>query len=136
MSLTLRQICFVANELQPVLDDLKAVLGIEVCFVDEGVGVFGLENSLLPVGTNFIEVVAPVKEGTAAGRYLERRDGNLVYALASYNAGPGNCNKWKRRWPNASMETFVDNIPFSETKGYVKKVLGNYAAYKSLYGSK
>lgn len=68
-------------------------------------------------------------------RMLERSDGNLVYALASYNAGPGNCNKWKRRWPNATMETFVEAIPFSETQGYVKKVLGNYAAYKSLYGN-
>jgi hypothetical protein len=81
MSLTLRQICFVAEKLQPVIDDLKNVLGIEVCYVDPGVGVFGLENSLMPVGTNFIEVVAPVQENTAAGRYLQRRGGNGGYMV-------------------------------------------------------
>ena len=81
MSLTLRQICLVANQLQPVLDDLMAVFGLEVCFVDETVDVFGLENSLLPIGTNFIEVVSPVKENTAAGRYLERRGGDGGYMI-------------------------------------------------------
>ena len=81
MSLTLRQICLVGIKLQPVLDDLMAVFGLEVCFVDEAVGTFGLENSLLPIGTNFIEVVSPVKENTAAGRYLERRGGDGGYMI-------------------------------------------------------
>ncbi|NIA14768.1 MAG: transglycosylase SLT domain-containing protein [Nitrospiraceae bacterium] len=67
-------------------------------------------------------------------RMIERSDGNLVYALASYNAGPGNCDKWRRRYPDAGLETFIESIPFSETRNYVKAVLGNYAAYRSLYG--
>ena len=81
MSLTLRQICLVGNKLQPVIDDFRAILGIEVCYVDEGVGVFGLENSLLPIGTNFIEIVSPVQENTAAGRYLESRGGDGGYMV-------------------------------------------------------
>src|SRR5258708_8987092 len=76
MSIRLRQIALVANTLAPVIDDLKAVFGLEVCYIDPGVGVFGLENSLLPVGNNFIEVVAPIKDGTAGGRYLKRRGGD------------------------------------------------------------
>ena len=64
MSLTLRQICLVAAELGPTIDDLKAVMGVEVCYVDPQVEFFGVENSLLAVGTNFIEVVAPIKEDT------------------------------------------------------------------------
>src|SRR5713226_7072640 len=68
MSIRLRQICLVAEKLAPVLEDFKAVLGLEVCFKDPEVAVFGLENSLMPVGSNFIEVVAPVRENTAAGR--------------------------------------------------------------------
>jgi hypothetical protein len=79
MSIRLRQICLVARELAPVIDDFKDILGLEVCFVDKGVAVFGLENSLMPVGTNFIEVVAPIKENTAAGRYLKRRNGDGGY---------------------------------------------------------
>src|SRR6266481_779560 len=81
MSIRLRQIALVANQLAPVVDDLKAVFGLEVGYIDPGVGVFGLENSLVPVGNNFIEVVAPIKEGTAGGRYLKRRGGDGGYMV-------------------------------------------------------
>jgi hypothetical protein len=81
MSIRLRQICLVAEKLAPVLDDFRAILGLEVCFVDKGVATFGLENSLMPVGSNFIEVVAPIQENTAAGRYLKRRNGDGGYMV-------------------------------------------------------
>ena len=81
MGLQLRQVCLVAGKLSPVIDDLSRVFGIEACFVDPGVGVFGLENTLLGVGRNFLEVVAPVKDGTAAGRYLDRRKGDGGYMV-------------------------------------------------------
>jgi hypothetical protein len=81
MTLHLRQICLVARELSPAIADLRDVLGIDPCFVDEGVGVFGLENTLLCVGRNFLEVVAPVRDGTAAGRYLDRRGGDGGYMV-------------------------------------------------------
>lgn len=81
MTIHLRQICLVARELEPVLQDLTDVLGIERCFVDPGVGQFGLENTLMPIGRNFLEVVAPVRDGTAAGRYLDRRGGNGGYMV-------------------------------------------------------
>ena len=73
MSLHLRQIALVARELAPVIDDLSAIFGIKPCFVDPGVKVFGLENTLLAVGRNFLEVVAPIEDNTAGGRYLDRR---------------------------------------------------------------
>lgn len=81
MTLQLRQICLVAAELEPVLQDLTDILGIDRCFVDPGVGKFGLENTLLPIGRNFLEVVSPLKEGTAAGRYLQRRGGDGGYMV-------------------------------------------------------
>ncbi|MBF6559110.1 MAG: VOC family protein [Candidatus Binataceae bacterium] len=81
MSIRLRQICLVAEKLAPVIADFKAVLGLEVCFKDPEVAVFGLENSLMPVGDNFIEVVAPTKDNTAAGRYLKRRKGDGGYMV-------------------------------------------------------
>ena len=81
MSMYLRQICLAANRLAPVIDDFKQILGVEVCFVDKGVATFGLENSLMPIGNNFIEVVAPIKENTAAGRYLKRRNGDGGYMV-------------------------------------------------------
>jgi hypothetical protein len=81
MAIRLRQICLVAEKLAPVVDDLKAIFGLEVCFVDSAVKVFGLENSLFPVGNNFLEVVAPTQDNTAAGRYLKRRNGDGGYMV-------------------------------------------------------
>jgi len=81
MWLRLRQIALVANKLEPVLDDLREVLGIEVCFRDPGVGRYGLENALLPIGNTLLEVVAPIEENTAGGRYLERRGGDGGYMV-------------------------------------------------------
>ena len=79
--LRLRQIALVAEKLAPVEEELIDVLGIEVCYRDPGVGHFGLENALLPIGNQLLEVVAPVKEKTAGGRYLERRGGNGGYMV-------------------------------------------------------
>lgn len=87
MTLQMRQIALVAARLEPVLADLEAVFGLARCFVDPGVGVFGLENTLLPVGRNFLEVVAPVTPDTAAGRYLERRAGDGGYMVITQAAG-------------------------------------------------
>ena len=42
---------------------------------------FGLENAVLPVGTDFLEVVSPVEENTTAGRYLDRRNGDGGYMV-------------------------------------------------------
>ncbi|MCC7364129.1 MAG: hypothetical protein IT303_07125 [Dehalococcoidia bacterium] len=81
MWLRLRQVALVANQLEPVLDDLRAVLGLEVCYRDPGVGKFGLENALLPIGNTILEVVAPIQEDTAGGRYLERRGGDGGYMV-------------------------------------------------------
>jgi hypothetical protein len=81
MRLRLRQIALVAEKLEPVVDDLRTVLGIEVCYRDPGVERFGLENALLPIGNQFLEVVAPIRPGTAGGRYLERRGGDGGYMV-------------------------------------------------------
>ena len=66
-------------------------------------------------------------------RMLKRSDGNIVYALASYNAGPGNLDKWKNSLPSDDLDYFIEAIPYTETRDYIKAVLGNYAAYHSLY---
>jgi len=81
MYLRLRQLCLVAERLDPVVDALTAVFGVEVCHRDPEVGQFGLHNALMPFGTSFVEVVAPIAEGTAAGRYLERRHGDGGYMV-------------------------------------------------------
>ncbi len=81
MWLRLRQVALVANSLEPVIEDLREVLGIDVCFRDPGVGRYGLENALLPIGNTMLEVVAPIAEDTAGGRYLSRRGGDGGYMV-------------------------------------------------------
>jgi len=97
MTIQLRQVALVARELEPVLQDLTDVLGIERCYVDDGVATFGLENTLLPVGRDFLEVVAPAQEGTAAGRYLDRRGGDGGYmVICQADAEPVQLAAWER----------------------------------------
>jgi glyoxalase-like protein len=79
--LRLRQIALVAHDLDSAEADLSAVFGLAVCHRDPGVGRFGLHNFLMPVGNSFLEVVAPTEDNTAAGRYLDRRDGNGGYMV-------------------------------------------------------
>ena len=81
MWLRLRQIALVAERLAPAEQDLTEVLGIRVCHRDPGVASFGLENILMPVGNELLEVVAPVRDDTAAGRYLMRRGGDGGYMV-------------------------------------------------------
>ena len=88
MYLRLRQIALVTEHMEPALEKLSAVLGLSVCYRDPAIRERGLENALLPIGSTFIEVVAPLVEGTAAGRYLERRkgEGGFMFCVDCDNA--------------------------------------------------
>lgn len=77
----LRQVVFVARALEPAVDDIGAVLGLRVAYRDPGVGQWGLENAVMPLGGDFLEVVAPCEGGTSAGRYLDRRGGDGGYMV-------------------------------------------------------
>jgi hypothetical protein len=77
----MRQIALIARELAPVVDEIRDVFGLEVAYRDPAVKTFGLENAVFPVGNQFLEVVAPIREGTAGGRYLDRRNGDGGYMV-------------------------------------------------------
>lgn len=77
----LRQVAFVAKDLEPVAADLHAVFGLNIAYRDPGVGVFGLVNAVMPVGGDFLEIVQPVKDDASALRYLHRRGGDAGYML-------------------------------------------------------
>ena len=75
----LRQVALAVRELQPVAGALGEAFGWTEPFQDPGVGEFGLQNAVFTAGDTFVEVVSPVREGTTAGRYLERRGGDTGY---------------------------------------------------------
>lgn len=58
---------------------------------------------------------------------LERYEGDEAAALAAYNAGPGNADKWGGSGLN------VSDIPFPETRAYVEEVLDKQKAYRQKY---
>lgn len=77
----LRQIALVANDLRPVERDLIEAFDLEVCYRDPGLAGFGLRHGLYAIGDHILEVVAPKREGTTAGRYLDRRGGDGGYMV-------------------------------------------------------
>ena len=77
----IRQIVMVSSLRDPIVSDLSQLFGLEVAFNDPGVGHFGLENAVMPLGTDFLEVVSPIEENTTAGRYLQKRGGDGGYMV-------------------------------------------------------
>lgn len=57
-------------------------------------------------------------------------DGNLMHAMAAYNAGPGNVRKWVEKNTTNDPVLFMERIPFSETRKYVEKVMANLWMYR------
>jgi hypothetical protein len=100
--LRLRQVCLVAADLGPAATKLQAVLGLQPCYRDPNVGKYGLENVLFPVGSSFLEIVSPVKPGTAAGRFLERHGGRNGYMIILDCDDP---ERWQQRAGSLGIRT-------------------------------
>lgn len=124
----------VESNYKPELESHKGAVGIMQVMPDtaqwiyekEGFRGYSLEDLLTPevnirVGTAFLGIL------------LDQFDGNQVKAVASYNAGQGNVNKWlnNRIW-NGRLDT-IEQIPFWETRKYVSKVMYYYKKYQDLY---
>ena len=77
----LRQVCLVARDRDTVVGHLENVFDIRTGFNDPAIHRLGLHNAVIPVGDQFIEVVAPITSGTTAERYLNRRNGDGGYML-------------------------------------------------------
>jgi soluble lytic murein transglycosylase len=65
---------------------------------------------------------------------LAQFQGDTAAAVAAYNAGPGRVRSWKRASAGAPLDEFLESIPITETRVYVKRVLYFQGAYAALYG--
>ena len=76
-----------------------------------------------------------IRMGTSyLARLLDAFGGQVHLALASYNAGTRRTRSWAAERPGLERDVFIDDIPFPETQGYVKRVLGMTEDYRRLYG--
>ena len=71
------------------------------------------------------------------GRMMDTYGGSYPLAVAAYNAGPGNVNKWLRangdpRNGSIDWVTWIERIPLTETRGYVQHVLENAVVYEAM----
>ncbi len=63
---------------------------------------------------------------------LREYDQRVEVALVAYNAGTNRADRWMQEFGTTDMAEFVDRIPFTETRDYVKQVLTNSAYYRLL----
>ena len=68
-------------------------------------------------------------------RLITYYKGNMVLAIAAYNAGPDAVDRWMIQTPKFAIDEFVENIPFDQTRGYVSKVLVFMDLYYRIYSS-
>ncbi len=137
------------HDLDPFL--VTAVINAESRFHPEAVSVKGARGlmQVMPDTGNWIagelgigefdpemlyNPVTNLKVGTWYLAFLLREyGGDPVLAVAAYNAGRGNVNKWinDQRWSGGEGD--INSIPFGETREYVKKVLHLHRKYHEVY---
>ena len=84
-------------------------------------------------GTTLYNPEKNIKLGIAYFSFLKKIYNKDEVALAAYNAGSGNVDKWIKEGIIKEDGSDIENIPFKETNMYVRKILNNYEVYKKLY---
>ncbi len=67
---------------------------------------------------------------------MDKYKGKVHLALAAYNAGDYRVDTWLSRFGNLEDEAFIEMIPFTATRTYVKNILRNYYYYQFYYGER
>ena len=71
--------------------------------------------------------------GTKYISILIQKYGNIGLSLSAYNAGSGNVDKWIANGTLKNDGSDIENVPYTETNNYVRKILRDYEIYKQLY---
>ncbi len=97
-----------------------------------------IENKPIPKET-LLDDSENIRIGMKYFNYLIKYfKGNEYLAILAYNAGPGNIDKWLNnpKITSDEIDVFIENIPYLETKNYIKKILSSYWAYVNIYSIK
>ena len=82
---------------------------------------------------NILEPDININLGTKYISMLIQKYNNTNLALAAYNAGSGNVDGWIEKGTLKSDGSDIENVPFTETNNYVRKILRDYEIYKNIY---
>ena len=82
---------------------------------------------------NILEPDINIHLGTNYISMLTQKYENINLALAAYNAGNGNVDSWIEDGTLKEDGTNIENVPFTETNNYVRKILRDYELYKDIY---
>src|SRR4030042_3223018 len=104
-------------------------------------GAAGLSRSHGKIPTKAIAEILDSKQNVALGiRILSKNlasfKGKIIPAVAAYNADIRKVRDWLNKNGKLKDNEFIENMPYLETRIYVKKVLAGYRAYSRLYGKK
>jgi soluble lytic murein transglycosylase len=95
---------------------------------------YALHLGIKPFSTaRLTEPVVNIRIGMAYFADLARQFNDLPAALASYNAGENRAARWIAERPGLARDEFIDDIPFPETQGYVRRIIGTAEDYRRLY---
>lgn len=116
--------------------------------VKSGVGALGLMQVMPLTAAKMAEMLEipgfktnylfnPETNIKVGAKYLQRLskmfDGHLPLVAAGYNAGPHRVHVWVKNFGNLPLDEFIEHIPYSQTRGYAKKVVRSYYVYGSVY---
>ena len=97
----------------------------------------GLERGVAEADARLTDPATNIRLGAFyLATLLARYGGNAPRAIAGYNAGEEAVDRWLGDMPAVTLadeDTFVEEIPFQETRDYVKKVWRSYSVYRRLY---
>jgi soluble lytic murein transglycosylase len=97
-------------------------------------------NRKLKLGTSSSYEILDIRKNLHLGIYLMSKNinefGSYSQALAAYNAGEHRVRSWLRQGSYESADEFIEDIPYRETREYVKRVLSSYFEYNRLFSQK
>jgi hypothetical protein len=133
-----------SKEANPIL--VKALIRQESAFdpsAKSRARAAGLMQLIYPTARHFgvktrqqwLEPGANIRAGSQFLAQLIQEFGSIELALAAYNAGPAMVHQWQKRYPTNNVDLFVEMIPYSETREYVRLVKRNFKIYENLIQS-
>ena len=89
--------------------------------------VFGIKKP-----SQLLDPPSNIQAGSEFLAQLVSQFGSVELALAAYNAGPAIVRQWQKRYPTDNINIFVEMIPYSETREYVRLVQRNFKIYQTM----